>query len=162
MEQYLTPYFAAEKQEALLFMAVGVGALALSAWLWLRDGSYKGMLYPLVAIAAIQVTVGSTVYSRTDAQVAALMLKARSDPAAFRAEETQRMQVVIKNFVIYRTIEIALLLAGLLLMLVMRSHAFWHAFGIGLSIQSSLMLLLDYFAEARAAEYLLFVTGALG
>ncbi len=160
MEQHLISYFTAEKQESLLFMLVGVVALAASVWLWLRGGPYKAMLYPLAAIALIQLVVGSTVYFRTDAQVAALTAQYESDRATFRAEETQRMEVVVKNFVIYRYIEIALLVAGIALMLGLRHHETWHAVGIGLTIQSALMLALDYFAERRADEYLRFVLGA--
>jgi len=160
MEEHLVPYFTAEKQESLLFMLVGTLAVAVSVWLWVRGGPYKGMLYPLAAIAAIQITVGSTVYFRTDSQVAALTAQYESDPAAFRAEEIQRMEVVVKNFVIYRWIEIALLVVGVGLMLGLRGNELWHAVGVGLSIQSALMLALDYFAEKRADEYLKFVLGA--
>lgn len=162
MDEHLIPYFTAEKQESLLFMLVGAVAIAVSVWLWLRGGPYKGMLYPLAAIAAIQITVGSTVYFRTDAQVAALKVQYESDPAAFAAEETQRMQAVVRNFVIYRWIEIGLLAAGILLMLGLRHNALWHAVGIGLTIQSAIMLFLDFFAERRADEYLRFVAGLAG
>jgi len=159
MEQHLIPYFTAEKQEALLFMLVGLVALAVSAWLFKAGGSYKGMLYPLAAVALIQIIVGSTVYFRTDAQVAALKAQYQSAPAVFQAEETQRMQVVVKNFVLYRWIEIGLLATGIFLMLGLRHNELWHAVGIGLSIQSALMLALDFFAERRADEYLWFVMG---
>jgi hypothetical protein len=159
MEQYLIPYFTAEKQEALLFMLVGVLALAVSAALLAKGGPYKGMLYPLAAVAVIQLVVGSTVYFRTDAQVAELTAQYQSDPAGFRTAETQRMDVVVKNFVLYRYIELALLLAGLALLWFMRHNEFWYAVGIGLSLQAGLMLALDYFAEKRAGEYLQFVLG---
>lgn len=157
MEQHLIPYFIAEKQEALLFMLVGFMALAASAWLFKAGGSYKGMLYPLAAIALIQIVVGSSVYFRTDAQVATLSAQYQADPAGFKTEETHRMQVVVKNFVLYRWIEIGLLATGIFLMLGLRHHSLWHAVGVGLGIQSALMLALDYFAERRAAEYLQFV-----
>lgn len=162
MDDHLVPYFTAEKQEALLFMLVGVAAIALSGWLWFRGGAYKGMLYPLAAIALIQITVGSAVYFRTDAQVAELKAQYASEPASFVAEETQRMRTVVKNFVIYRWIEIGLLVLGILMMLGLRHVELWHAAGVGLTIQSSIMLLLDYFAERRADEYLRFVTSLLG
>lgn len=162
MEQHLIPYFTAEKQESVLFMVVGLVAIAVSAWLWIRGGPYRGMLYPLAAIAAIQLVVGSTVYFRTVSQVAALSALYESDPVVYKAEETKRMEAVVKNFVIYRYIEITLLVAGILLMLGLRHNELWHAVGIGLAVQSALMLTLDYFAEKRAGEYLHFVTGLLG
>lgn len=159
MEQIIS-YFSAEKQEALLFLLVGITALAVSAWLFKTRGRYRGMLYPLAAIALIQLTVGSTVYFRTDAQVATLKAQYQSAPMTFQAEETVRMEKVVKNFVIYRWIEIALLILGIVLMLGLRRNELWHAVGIGLALQLALMLGLDYFAEQRAAEYLKFVLAA--
>lgn len=159
MEEHLIPYFAAEKSEALLFMAVGVAAIAVSGWLWLSRSRWKAMALPLVVIAAIQLTVGGTVYFRTDAQVAALQAQLAADRSAFKQAETVRMDVVVKNFKIYKAIEIALLLAGLALVALMRSRQTLLAVGAGLALQSALMLVLDLFAEARADEYLKFVAG---
>jgi hypothetical protein len=162
MEQQLISYFTAEKQEALLFMLVGVAALTASAWLFKTGGRYKGMLYPLAAIALIQVTVGSTVYFRTDGQVAALSTQHQEDRAAFRAQEKQRMEAVTKNFVVYRWIEILLLGVGVVLVLAGRRNELWYAVGLGLTLQSAIMLVLDYLAERRADEYLWFVMGVAG
>ena len=159
MEEHLIPYFSAEKSEALLFLAVGVVAIAVSVWLWLSRSRWKAMALPLVAIAAIQLTVGGTVYFRTDAQVAALQAQLAADRSAFKQAETVRMDVVVKNFKIYKAIEIALLLTGLALVALMRSHQKLFAAGAGLALQSGLMLVLDLFAEARADEYLKFVAG---
>jgi hypothetical protein len=158
MEEHLIPYFAAEKQEALIFMLVGTAALAVAAWLFKAGGAYRGMLYPLAAIALIQLTVGGTVYFRTDSQVAALKAQYQAAPAAFQLEEAARMDKVAKNFVVYRWIEIGLLVTGVLLIVGLRRNELWHAVGIGLALQSALMLTLDYFAEKRAHEYLDFVT----
>lgn len=159
MEQHLLPYFAAEKQEAVLFMLVGVAAIAVAVMLLARRHRYRGMAYPLVGIALIQLTVGATVYFRTDEQVAALQAQYRQDPAAFKADETRRMETVVRNFDAYKVIEIALLVAGLAMALGLRRRELWHAVGVGLALQSALMLMLDLFAEKRADEYLKFVLG---
>jgi hypothetical protein len=42
----------------------------------------------------------------------------------------------------------------LALVVLLRNRAFWFAFGLGLVLQSGVMLALDSFAEARAREYL--------
>ncbi len=150
-------YFTAEKQEALLFMLVGMVAIGVSWWLWKTGSRYKAMAYPLIAVALIQLVVGSTVYFRTSGQMAALQAQLQQDSAAFKAEEIERMEVVVKNFKIYKWIEIALLGLGLALTWAKRGGGHWHAVGVGLLIQASLMLLLDLFAERRADEYLKFV-----
>jgi membrane-bound ClpP family serine protease len=64
------------------------------------------------------------------------------------------MNVVEKNFVIYRWVELALLVVGLVCMFAFTQHPFIKGVGIGLFIQSALMLSLDFFAEKRGEEYL--------
>jgi len=149
----LTDYLTAEKQESLLFVLVGLLAMGVAAWLWMNGHRLKSMAYPLVAVALIQLIVGSTVYLRTDTQLATLSQQLSSEPAAFKAAEVQRMDVVMKNFVIYRYTEIALLLIGVLLLAALRSDL-WIGVGAGLMLQSAFMLCLDMFAEARGHDYL--------
>lgn len=157
IEQHLVPYFTAEKQEALLFMVVGAGAILLSVWLLKTGHRMKAAAIPLVLIAAIQLTVGSTVYFRTDQQVSELSQQYTQAPRTFQSAESARMQRVIDNFVVYRYLEIAFLIAGVLMTGLLRHRQHWHAAGIGLTAQAGIMLALDYFAEARAAEYMRFV-----
>lgn len=159
MTDPIVSYFSAEKSEAALFMAVGLIAIAAALYLALARSTWKAMAIPLVAIAAIQIVVGSTVFFRTAEQVETLQAQYAADRAAFVADETSRMQVVMKNFEIYKAIEIALLAAGIALATFLRRNTSWRAFGVGLALQSALMLVLDLFAEHRAGEYLRFVTG---
>lgn len=91
--------------------------------------------------------------------MAELQARFQQAPAEFKAEETQRMDVVVKNFKIYKWIEIVLLATGIALVLALRGKDLWYAVGIGLIIQSSLMLVLDLFAEKRADDYLRFISG---
>jgi hypothetical protein len=156
----MSTYFTAEKQEAMLFMAVGVAALVVSFYLFKADSTYKGMMYPLIVVAVIQLVVGSTVYFRTDRQVAALESLLKDDPAAYKAEELQRIETVMKNFRVYKNIEIILLAIGIVLTFALRKNNLWNSVGIGLIIQSSLMLILDLFAEKRAHDYVKFVVGS--
>jgi hypothetical protein len=62
----------------------------------------------------------------------------------------------MKNFIIYRWVEIAFIIAGLLLVLLFRSNpdrSSWYGFGIALAIQAIIMLGADYFAEKRGKVY---------
>ncbi len=104
----MTAYFAAEKQESLLFMAVGVLAVAVAIWLYANGHRLKSMAFPLVAIALIQLVVGGSVFFRSGSQLAGLSRQAAEAPAAFKVEETRRMDVVMKSFTTYKWIEIAL------------------------------------------------------
>jgi hypothetical protein len=154
MTKSMIGYFTAEKQESLLFIAVGLIAVAVGLWLWMNGHRLRSMAFPLIAVAAIQIVVGSSVYLRTDAQVATLSAQLETAADAARAAEDVRMAKVMKNFGLYKIIEIALLTIGVLLVLFLRQSDLAVGIGAGLILQSSFMLALDMFAELRAEEYI--------
>lgn len=61
MQKALLSYFSGEKQESLLFIAVGLIAIGVGLWLWMNGHRLKSMAFPLIAVAAIQIAVGSSV-----------------------------------------------------------------------------------------------------
>ncbi len=69
------------------------------------------------------------------------------------------MQTVMKNFNIYKTIEMVLLVLGVCLI------GFWQRFdvaagiGAGLVLQAAFTLALDLFAEARGQDYIASLKG---
>ena len=146
-------YFAAEKRESLLFMLAGMAAIVAAVFLWRTGSPYRGMGYPLVAIALIQIFVGGTVYFRTDAQMLGLHKQLASEPRVYVTAETPRMEKVQKSFVVYRWVEIALLALGVLGFFLLRDRQTLWAVSLGLMLQSALMLALDFFAERRAEVY---------
>lgn len=154
MQEQMVRYFAEEKAESWLFILVGVVALGASVWLLRTGSSYRGMAYPLIAVGLIQIVVGGSVAFRTDAQVAALTAQLASSPSAFQLAEVPRMEVVMRNFTLYKGIEIALLLVGVALTYAFRQKELVYGIGVGLVMQASLMLVLDLFAERRGDEYL--------
>ena len=154
MEQTLISYFAAEKTEALIFIFIGNAALITSALLLEFMPTLRGMIAPLAIIAVIQLVVGGTVAMRTEEQVAALRGQLASAPAEFKVAESARMQRVMDNFGLYKQIEVALLAAGIILFRTRRRGDPWQSAGIGLALQSAVMLVLDLFAEARGSAYL--------
>jgi hypothetical protein len=68
--------------------------------------------------------------------------------------EIPRMNKVMKNFVLYRYVEITLIFIGALLFFTSANTNFWRGLGLGLFLQASLVLTLDYFAERRGFNYL--------
>jgi len=156
MTESMIRYFVAEKRESALFVLVGLAAIALSVWLWRTP--HRGMVYPLVAVALIQIAVGGGVYLRTDAQIAALSARYQRDADGFRAAEITRMNAVMGNFRLYKSVEIALLVVGIALSFVLGRREPWLSLAAGLIIQSAIMLTLDLFAEQRGASYLAQVT----
>lgn len=154
MINHMSSYFAAEKQESLIFIAVGLLAIGISVWLWMNGHRLKSMAYPLVAIALMQMVVGASVYLRTDTQLSTLSVQLKADPAALKAEETTRMQTVMKNFSIYKAVEMVLLIVGVGMIAFLQRHDMAAGIGVGLVLQAAFTLTLDIFAEARGADYL--------
>lgn len=151
-------YFMAEKSESLVFIIIGITAIILAVvfFFLLKTNFYKGIALPLLLIAIIQLTIGYTVYKRSDADRKRNVYAYDLNPRDLRLQEIPRMEKVNRNFVMYRWIEIILTLAGIVLIFLYRSNpdkSFWYGVGIGLAIQAVIMLGMDYFAEARAKVY---------
>lgn len=149
-------YFNAEKAESLLFILVGIAAIAVAVYfvLKLKQPFHNGMAVSLIAIALIQIIVGTSVYFRSPKDILRVNQIVQIEKSKIQQEEIPRMEIVMKNFVIYRWIEILLLIIGLVLAFTFSTQTFWKGIGLGLAIQSGFMLLLDYFAESRGAVYL--------
>ena len=157
----ITNYFNAEKSESLLFILVGIISISVSVYfiLQIKQPFYNGMCWPLIAIAFIQITVGTSVYFRSPKDIQRVTSIIQTEKEKISSEEIPRMQVVMKNFIIYRYVEIVLLVSGLLLMFLFDQSFFLKGIGIGLFIQSAFMLSLDFFAEKRGQDYLDFLQG---
>jgi Mg2+/citrate symporter len=151
-------YFVAEKNESLLFLVLGVLAISLSIifYSYLKSALFKGAALPLLIIGLIQAVAGYAVYSRSDQQRISIVYAYDMDPGRLKNEEFPRMQKVNQRFVIYRWIEMSMLLAGLLMLVIFRKNQeqrFLFGLAIALALQSAIMFTADYFAEKRAAIY---------
>jgi uncharacterized membrane protein HdeD (DUF308 family) len=152
-------YFNGEKQESLVFIAIGVLAIltALLLLFYFKQQWGKGAAWPLLLIGIIQIVVGYTVYTRSDAQRKDIVYKMDMNTDALMKEELPRMEKVMKNFTIYRYTEIGLLLAGIAMFFFFRNEPgkpFWMGLAAALALQAALMLLADGFAERRGSRYL--------
>ena len=149
-------YFAAERAESLFFIAVGLIAATVGAVLLARRRTRfgVGLAVPLLAIAAIQLVVGTTVYLRSRHDIARVQQALQTSRAQMVAAESPRMQQVVRDLGVYRWVEIGLLLAGAALFAIGASASAWRGVGLGLALQSGLMLVLDFYAERRADGYL--------
>jgi hypothetical protein len=79
------------------------------------DAFYRGFAIPVILVGITQLVVGSTVYFRTDKQINQLENLYQQDKAAFAKAEIPRMDIVMKNFSLYKKVEIAFVVIGLLL-----------------------------------------------
>lgn len=153
-------YFLAEKQIGLIFFIIGIVAvvLAIVFYFVLRTGFYKGAAVPLLLIGLIQLIVGFAIFQKSDGDRKRNVYAYDMDPQQLKEKELPRMQRITKSFAIYKSVEVLLIVAALVLILVCRNKpdkAFWVGLGITLLIQALLMLGADYSAEKRAKDYTL-------
>lgn len=162
MEQ-IAKYFNAEKAESLLFILVGILAILLASYFFmkLKLPFYNGMAYPLIFVALIQITVGTSVYLRSPKDIMRVNQIVMHEKIKIQSEEIPRMQIVMKNFTIYKWVEISLLVLGILLFLYFEPATLWKGVGLGLLMQAGFMLLLDFFAESRGKVYLAFLNNLI-
>lgn len=151
-------YFNAEKAESWVFMAIGITGiiLAIVFFFFLKTNLYKGLAVPLASVGLLLGVVGYTVYKSSDQQRIDNVYAYDMNPDNLKNKELPRMKKVMKNFIIYRWVEIFLLLIGLgLYIYYIRdfNNDFWRGFGFALAIMALLALAADYFAEKRGHVY---------
>ena len=159
-------YFNGEKQESLLFIIVGVSAIiaALILLFYFKHQWGKGAAWPLLFIGIVQLVIGYSVYTRSDAQRKDIVYKMDMNTDALIKEELPRMEKVMSNFAIYKYIEIGLLVLGIAMFFYFRNQIdkqFWMGLFAALMLQAGLMLLANGFAERRGHKYLEGMTSVL-
>lgn len=158
---FVTNYFTEEKIESLFFIIIGSIAvlLALIFLLIIKYSFFKGMAIPLLLVGTMELIVGSKIYQRTPSDIIRVEQNIKTNTRDLQTIEIPRIEIVLQNFVIYKWIEICLILTSIILILVFYKspQAFWKGLGLGLLIQACLLLCLNVMAEQRAETYLHFL-----
>jgi hypothetical protein len=84
------------------------------------------MAIPILLIGLVEVPLGYTVHSRSDAQRKDIVSKMDLYPDAVAQQELLGMEKVIGNFVIYRWVGIVLPAAGVLAVMLCRKQPAWQ------------------------------------
>ena len=150
----LVRYFQAEKAGGVILCVIGVAALVASILVWRGGWIFRAIAFPLGLVALAQIGVGAVLVARTDKQVAALKKGLAEEEATTRAKEIARVEKVNVSFRWIELAEVALLAIGVTLAVFFRSRPTVTGIGMGIMLQSSLMLVFDLVAEQRAHVYL--------
>lgn len=149
-------YFNGEKAESYLFLFLGLAGLAMSFYFITVESSsfWNGLSIPFIFVSILEVIVGVTLIYRSPKDIVRVENYLKNEHIKIKTDEIPRMEKVMRNFVIFRYTEIALILLGIVIYFMLAQYDFWVGFGQGLFIQASVVLTLDYFAESRGFVYL--------
>jgi len=152
-------YFKAEKKESLFWIGIGVVSVLLTFYFLLIKSHpyYNGLAYVLITIGVIQLVHGISAFKKGNLNMVSVDYFVQKDLDSIKSKEIPRMEVEMKHLTIYSWIEMGCIVLGLLLFLFCRPHTLGKGIGLGLLIQSSVLLILDYFAEQRGKVYLNFL-----
>ena len=149
-------YFTGEKQESLLFLGFGLIGFIIAIFFFfgLKTSFLKGVAIPFVLVSILEIIVGMTIINRSPKDIKRVESYLTDKTEMIQKVEIPRMEKVLENFVVYRYVEIALIMIGVFLMYGFRQNLLWNGIGLGLFIESSMVLVLDFFAERRGEIYL--------
>jgi hypothetical protein len=152
-------YFNGEKAESYIFILIGVIAFTMALYFFfaLKTSFWKGAAIPFIIVALLEFMVGYTIVTRSSKDSIRVQTFITNEPQKIETDEIPRMEKVLSNFVIYRYVEIALILLGIVLIYRSMNYTFWRGIGLGLFIQASIVLSLDFFAERRGYHYMLYL-----
>ena len=151
-------YFIAEKQESLVFLLIGIAAivLALIFYFIVKTHIYRGAAIPLMVLGLVQSIAGYTVYVKSDDQRINQVYAYDMNPDQLKTIELTRMRKVQTNFLIYRSIEVGLVIVGIILIILFRNpprNTFWMGLGITLTLMAAELFFADFIAAKRASKY---------
>ncbi len=113
--------------------------------------------FSLFLFNLLEIVVGIALIHRSPKDILRVETYLSEKNEMIQKEEIPRMEAVMRNFVIFRYTEITLIIVGIILMYGFRQNLLLNGIGLGLFIQSTVVLLLDFFAERRGEVYLTYL-----
>lgn len=149
-------YFNGEKAESFIFILIGIFAFIMAFYFIfsLRSSFWKGVAIPFIIVALLEFIVGYTIITRSPKDIIRVETLIQKEPQGIKTLEIPRMEKVMRNFIFFRYTEILLIILGVILMYSSTNDTFWRGIGLGLFVQASIVLCLDFFAERRGYIYL--------
>lgn len=149
-------YFNGEKTESYIILLLGVIALVLALYfiVSLKTPFWNGVAITFIVVSLLEIVVGFTIITRTPKDILRVETQIQQQPMHIKVHEIPRMEKVMSNFVLFRYIEILLIIVGIALMYSSPNDTFLRGIGLGLFSQTSIVLILDFFAERRGYIYI--------
>ncbi|MGH8029435.1 MAG: hypothetical protein ACREO3_05825 [Arenimonas sp.] len=147
-------YFNGEKNGGLVLVAIAIVGLAAAVTFWQPRWELRSFAVTLGILAVAELALGIGLYLRTDPQVANLLTQFGSNGAGIYSDEVARMVRVQRNFVVIQYVEVAIIIGGALVALLLKGRPWVAGIALGLLIHAAVLLAFDLVAERRGAVYL--------
>lgn len=155
-------YFLSEKNISLFLLIAGAAAIiaAIVFLIFVKTNLYKGIAIPLIILGIAQIIMGYSAYSKSDKHRIDNVYAFDMNPGKLKNEELPRMQKMQGSVKLFLGVELAVLVAGIVLILANKndpggiaSKALWLGIGIGLCIQALIFFSVDLFVLKNANRY---------
>ncbi|HEX8796772.1 MAG TPA: hypothetical protein VF765_37730 [Polyangiaceae bacterium] len=153
----LRGYYHGEQISAYVLGGMGAAAAGVGAYLATRDEDFsRGLGWAWIGFGGLEAIAGAVYALQVDAEIRHYESVLARDPSAFRAEEIDHITGTTRRFVIYRTTEIGLTLAGVGMAAygIAAKRDAWTGAGVGVGSLALPLFLFDTVNNARAASYL--------
>lgn len=152
LREAVVQYFAGERAEVAAFLAVSLAILgAGAAFVFAGDAFLKGLGGVLVVSGIIGTATALPLLLRDEGLKAEVLSASRPAGEAARSEAT-RMDKVISNYVWYRGMYVAAVLAACALGLFFR-RPMTEGIAVGLFLFAAMGFTIDHYSETRARTY---------
>lgn len=149
-------YYNAQKAQGLLFIIIGILSIIIAAILVINVNNYfsKGITLPILVIGILQAYLGISTIKNTPTHLLLVQGFVKENSASMANIEIPYIHKVIlfqKKMINIFLIGVAL---AILFMFAFNNTLLLQGLGIGLFIQSLIVITANYFAEQRSQIYL--------
>ena len=149
----LTAYFTAEKHGGLLLIALAVASVALAIYLFATKSLFSAMAWPMLVLGGIELVIGATVAGRAASQIAEIEAGLQSKRTLTSPPRSSGWRGSTAPSILIKKVEIALIAVSILFVIVRPAPDTLGALGLGILLQSAVLLVFDTFAHHRAVHY---------
>jgi hypothetical protein len=153
----LRDYYGGERLSAYVIGGTAAAAAASGAYLVTRDGALPRSLgWSWIALGGLELTGAVGYLLQVGSEIDHYETVLARDPAAYRSEEADHMRGTTSRFVVYRSVEVAMVLggSGALVYGAAAGGDAWKGAGLGVLTLSLPLAVIDTVNNARASRYL--------
>jgi hypothetical protein len=153
----LRDYYGGERLSAYVIGGTAAAAAASGAYLVTRDGAFPRSLgWSWIGLGGLELAGAVGYLFQVGSEIDHYESALARDPSAYRSEEADHMRGTTSRFVVYRSVELAMVLGGTgaLVYGAAAGNDAWKGAGLGVLTLSLPLAVIDTLNNARASRYL--------